>query len=58
MFMDYNYIVYGEIRNLLYKNGLYKKVCNVIRFRGNEKYRKHFHGDDIQDALSPSTAMF
>ena len=22
-----------------------------------KRYRKHFHGDDIQDALSPSTAM-
>ena len=32
--------------------------CNVIRFRGNQKYRKHVYGDDIQDALSPSTAIF
>ena len=32
--------------------------CNVIRFLGNQKYRKHVHGDDIQDALSPSTALF
>ena len=32
--------------------------CNIIRFRGNQKYRKHVHGDDIQDALSPSTAIF
>ena len=23
-----------------------------------KKYRKHVHGDDIQDALSPSTAIF
>ena len=35
-----------------------KNVCNVIRFRGNQKYRKHVHGDDIQVALSPSTAIF
>ena len=35
-----------------------KNICNVIRFRGNQKYRKHVHGDDIQDALSPSTAIF
>ena len=32
--------------------------CNEIRFRGNQKYRKHVRGDDIQDALSPSTAIF
>ena len=32
--------------------------CNVIRFHGNQKHRKHVHGDDIQDALSPSTARF
>ena len=35
-----------------------KNVCNVIRFRGNQKNRKHVHGDDIQDALSASTAIF
>ena len=35
-----------------------KNICNVIRFRGNKKYRKLVHGDDIQDALSPSTAIF
>ena len=32
--------------------------CNVIRFRGNQKYRKHVHGDYIQDALSILTATF
>ena len=42
----------------LYKNGLYTKFCNVISFRENQKYRKHVHGDDIQDALSHSTAIF
>ena len=31
---------------------------NVIRFPGNQKYRKHVRGDDIQDALSPSIAIF
>ena len=49
MFRGHNNIVYGGQRNFLYNN-----VCNVIRFRGNQKYRKHVHGDDIQDALSPS----
>ena len=58
MFRGHNHIVYGGIRNFLYKNGLYKNVCNVIRIRGNQKYRKHVRGDDIQDALSPSTAIF
>ena len=36
----------------------FKNLCNVIRFRENQKYRKHVHGNDIQDALSPSTAIF
>ena len=31
--------------------------CNVKRFRGNQKYQKRVHGDDIQDALRPSTAI-
>ena len=35
-----------------------KHVCSVIRFRGNQKYQRHVHGDDIEDALSPSTAIF
>ena len=51
-------MVYGGIRNFLYNNEFYKNIFNVIRFRGNQKYRKHVHGDDIQDALSPSTAIF
>ena len=58
MFTDHDTMVYGGIRNFLYKNGLNKHVCNVIRFRGNKKYPKHVYGDDIQDALSPSTAIF
>ena len=45
-------------RNFLYKNGLYKNVCDVIIFRENQKYRKHVRGNDIQDALSLSTAIF
>ena len=35
-----------------------QNVCNVIRFRRNKKNRKHVHVDDIQDVLSPSTAIF
>ena len=58
MFRGHKNIVYGGIRNFLYKNGHYKNVCNVIRFRGNKKYRKHVRGDDKQDALSSSTAIF
>ena len=52
MFTRHNNIVYGGIRNYLYKNGLYTNVCNVIKFRGKKKYRKHVHRDDIQDALT------
>ena len=33
-------------------------VCNVSRFRGNQKYRKPVHGDEKQDTLSPLTAIF
>ena len=40
------------------RNEFTKHVCNVLRFRGNQKYQRHVHGDDIQDALSPSTAIF
>ena len=58
MFRRHNSIVYKGRRNFLYKNRLYKNVCNVIRFRRNQKYRKLVHGDDIQDALSHSTAIF
>ena len=59
MFRGHNNIVYGGILNFLYKNGCYRNVCNVIRFLGNKKkYQEHVSGDDIQDALSPSTAIF
>ena len=58
MFRGHNYIVYDGRCKFLYKNGFYKNVYNVIRFRGNQKYRKHVHGDDIQDTLNPSTAIF
>ena len=32
MFKGHNNIVYGRLRNFLYKDGLDKNVCNVIRF--------------------------
>ena len=58
MFMGHNNNIYGGLSKFLYKNGFYKKVFKVIEFRGNQKYRKHVRGDDIQDAFSPSTALF
>ena len=58
MFRVHNNIVNGGRRNFLYNNGINKNICNVFRFRGNQKFRKHDHQDDIQDALSPSTAIF
>ena len=58
MLREHNNIVYGGLHNFLYKNGIYKHNCNVIRFRGNRKYRKHVKWYDIQDALTPSTALF
>ena len=33
-------------------------ISDVIRFCGNQKYQKHVHRDDIQDASGPSTAIF
>ena len=44
-------IVYGRLHNFLYKNGLNKSVCNVIRFCGRQKQRKHVQENDIQDAF-------
>ena len=41
-----------DYANFLYKKGLYKNVCNVIRFR-DIKQRKHVEGNDIQDAIKP-----
>ena len=32
--------------------------CNVIRFPENQIYRKHVHGDGIQDGLSPQLLYF
>ena len=59
MFRGHNNIVYGGIRNFLYKNGRYKCMFVIsLDFAEIKKYRKHFHGDDIQDALTPSTAIF
>ena len=58
MMRGHNNIVYEGCHNFLYKNGFYKNVGNVNKFRKNLKYRKHVHRDDIQDALSPSTVNF
>ena len=58
MLRGHKNIVYGDLRIFLYKNGIYQKNYNVIRFRGNQKYQKHVQWDDIQDALTPSTAIF
>ena len=58
MLRGHDIIVYEGLRNFLYKNGINNKNCNVIRFRGNRKYRKHVQWDDIQDAFTPSTAIF
>ena len=71
MLRGHNNIVYGDLRNFLYKNGIYK-VSKVAKIRnqivmsldngeiehiefGN---RKHVQWDDMQDALTPSTATF
>ena len=35
----------------------FKNVCNVISFRGRQKQRNHVPGNDIKDALSPSTVI-
>ena len=40
MFRGLNNIVYDGIRTFLYKNGLYKNVCNVIRFRRKSRSLK------------------
>ena len=45
-------LVYGCLSKWTLQN-----VCNVIRFRGRLN-NKHVQGNDIQDALSPSTAIF
>ena len=57
MLRGHNNIVYGDLRNFLYKNGIYQKNYNVIRFRGNRKNQKHVQWDDILDAITPSTAI-
>ena len=50
-------ISYMEVHTIFCTRMNLTKKCNVIRFRGNEKYWKHAHGDDIQDALSPTAAI-
>ena len=55
---DIMILICGGLHNFLYKICLYKKVCNVIRFRRCQNNKIHVQGNDIQDALSPSTAKF
>ena len=54
MFRGHNTIVY-EI--FCTRMDFTKTICNVIRFRGNQKHQKHVDRDDIQDALSPANAI-
>ena len=35
-----------------------QNMCNVIRFQGRQKQRKHVQGNNIQDALSSSTYLY
>ena len=56
MFRGHNNIVYGSIHNFLNKNGLYKIFVMSLDFAEIINYRKHVDLDDIQGALSPSTA--
>ena len=35
-----------------------KMFVMSLHFAEIKKYRKHVHGDDIQDEISPSTAIF
>ena len=58
MFMGHNNIVYGRLHTFLYKNGLYKNVCNVIRFRGHQNNENMSKGMTYRTQLSPSTAIF
>ena len=51
-------ISYMEVGEIFCTRMEFTKIYNVIKFRGNKKYRKHVHGDDIKDALSPSTDIF
>ena len=44
MFRGHNYIIYESLCSYLYKNWLYKNICNVIRFRGRQKQRNMSKG--------------
>ena len=54
----------GLDRKIGFRNTFYTNCINVIidsigpLIILRSIYRKHVHGDDIQDALSPSTAIF
>ena len=58
MFRGHNNIIYGRLHNILYKNGLYKDVCNVTRFRGHQNNENMSKGMTYRTQLSPSTAIF
>ena len=58
MFRGHDNIVYGTVRNFLNKNELYKNVCNVIRFHGNQNNENMSKGMTYRTQLSPSTAIF
>ena len=58
MFRGHNNIVYGKLCSFLYKNGLYKNVCDVIRFRGHQSNEKMSKGMTYRTQVSPSTAIF
>ena len=58
MFTGHYNIVYGRLRNFLYKNGFYKNVCNVIRFLEHQNNEHVSKGMTYRAQLSPSTAIF
>ena len=58
MLRGHNNVLYGGRHNFLYtRMDLTKMFVMPLDF-AEIKYRKHVHGDDIQDALSPSTPFF
>ena len=58
MFREHDNIVNGRVGNFLNKNELYKNVCNVIRFPGNQDNENMSKGMTYRTQLSPSTAIF
>ena len=51
-------ISYMEVNAIFCTRMDFNFISDVIRFCGNQKYQKHVHRDDIQDASGPSTAIF